>query len=109
MTELKRQLGLLDSTMINVGTIIASAIFIVPSVIALNLGASLPTILVWVVGGAESLLGALSAAELGAAMRSEEHTSELQSPCNLVCRLLLEKKKKKLRLYIVIQVIRSSS
>src|SRR2546426_7104721 len=31
----------------------------------------------------------------GGAARSEEHTSELQSPCNLVCRLLLEKKKKK--------------
>src|SRR6266566_7366279 len=30
----------------------------------------------------------------GADARSEEHTSELQSPCNLVCRLLLEKKKK---------------
>src|SRR2546426_2114858 len=30
----------------------------------------------------------------GLARRSEEHTSELQSPCNLVCRLLLEKKKK---------------
>src|SRR2546426_1405828 len=30
----------------------------------------------------------------GRSMRSEEHTSELQSPCNLVCRLLLEKKKK---------------
>src|SRR2546426_3340372 len=29
--------------------------------------------------------------------RSEEHTSELQSPCNLVCRLLLEKKKKKIK------------
>src|SRR5688500_20292237 len=29
------------------------------------------------------------------APRSEEHTSELQSPCNLVCRLLLEKKKQK--------------
>src|ERR1039457_2275454 len=29
----------------------------------------------------------------GGALRSEEHTSELQSPCNLVCRLLLEKKK----------------
>src|SRR5256885_11936132 len=29
------------------------------------------------------------------ASRSEEHTSELQSPCNLVCRLLLEKKKKR--------------
>src|SRR2546426_6845028 len=31
-----------------------------------------------------------------AASRSEEHTSELQSPCNLVCRLLLEKKKKEI-------------
>src|SRR5205807_3957172 len=30
----------------------------------------------------------------GVLFRSEEHTSELQSPCNLVCRLLLEKKKK---------------
>src|SRR5256885_12875330 len=30
---------------------------------------------------------------LSGGMRSEEHTSELQSPCNLVCRLLLEKKK----------------
>src|SRR2546426_8503182 len=29
----------------------------------------------------------------GGGLRSEEHTSELQSPCNLVCRLLLEKKK----------------
>src|SRR2546426_5440270 len=29
--------------------------------------------------------------------RSEEHTSELQSPCNLVCRLLLEKKKNKIK------------
>src|SRR5256885_12907354 len=38
------------------------------------------------------------ARELGRSVewsRSEEHTSELQSPCNLVCRLLLEKKKKK--------------
>src|SRR5256885_10545419 len=32
------------------------------------------------------------------AERSEEHTSELQSPCNLVCRLLLEKKKKNKRI-----------
>src|SRR5256885_11722761 len=31
---------------------------------------------------------------MATATRSEEHTSELQSPCNLVCRLLLEKKKK---------------
>src|SRR5256885_3939237 len=32
--------------------------------------------------------------------RSEEHTSELQSPCNLVCRLLLEKKKKRVSIYL---------
>ena len=68
MADLKRQLGLLDATMINVGTIIASAIFIVPSAIALQLHASLPAILVWIAGGLVSLLGALSVAELGAAM-----------------------------------------
>src|SRR5205807_9203214 len=34
-------------------------------------------------------------AETVARLRSEEHTSELQSPCNLVCRLLLEKKNNK--------------
>src|SRR2546426_5433893 len=41
-------------------------------------------------------VGAAAAAapwESSFAARSEEHTSELQSPCNLVCRLLLEKKK----------------
>src|SRR5256885_15603976 len=37
----------------------------------------------------------LGPADWHARVRSEEHTSELQSPCNLVCRLLLEKKKKK--------------
>src|SRR5256885_9620887 len=36
--------------------------------------------------------GAAAVAQLQS-QRSEEHTSELQSPCNLVCRLLLEKKK----------------
>src|SRR5256885_12340714 len=34
--------------------------------------------------------------------RSEEHTSELQSPCNLVCRLLLEKKKSAIASYTVV-------
>src|ERR1022692_3681698 len=49
------------------------------------------------------------ASRTGIVMRSEEHTSELQSPCNLVCRLLLEKKKKKnLRFYaLILQVIMS--
>src|SRR5256885_3113759 len=37
--------------------------------------------------------------------RSEEHTSELQSPCNLVCRLLLEKKKKNSRILTALQTI----
>src|SRR5256885_6496595 len=35
----------------------------------------------------------LTISDLSVIQRSEEHTSELQSPCNLVCRLLLEKKK----------------
>src|SRR2546426_8142946 len=41
------------------------------------------------------------AVERGGVVRSEEHTSELQSPCNLVCRLLLEKKKKTVSLVSV--------
>src|SRR3989454_8184884 len=35
-------------------------------------------------------------------VRSEEHTSELQSPCNLVCRLLLEKKKQSIRGHLAV-------
>src|SRR5256885_10358572 len=42
--------------------------------------------LLWPAGGQPIVPGAA---------RSEEHTSELQSPCNLVCRLLLEKKKQR--------------
>src|SRR5256885_11445864 len=46
--------------------------------------------------------------------RSEEHTSELQSPCNLVCRLLLEKKKntsfatRRTQLYLALAAMSSS-
>src|SRR2546426_8724231 len=40
------------------------------------------------------LIDAGAPAQRRRALRSEEHTSELQSPCNLVCRLLLEKKKR---------------
>src|SRR5207244_13362327 len=42
-------------------------------------------------------------AAYGTAVRSEEHTSELQSPDHLVCRLLLEKKKKKNKSYNLLQ------
>src|SRR5256885_6095522 len=46
-------------------------------------------------GEALDIIGALAGQIVGSDItRSEEHTSELQSPCNLVCRLLLEKKKK---------------
>src|SRR5256885_5065016 len=49
-------------------------------------------------GGRRDGQASVVAAEIvGAVARSEEHTSELQSPCNLVCRLLLEKKKSILR------------
>src|SRR2546426_6458868 len=44
----------------------------------------------------EIAIGVHPQASALAERRSEEHTSELQSPCNLVCRLLLEKKKKKI-------------
>src|SRR5256885_8900773 len=43
---------------------------------------------VWAIG-----TGKTATPEIAANARSEEHTSELQSPCNLVCRLLLEKNK----------------
>src|SRR2546426_6973277 len=46
-------------------------------------------------GGASAAAKALNPDISVIGDRSEEHTSELQSPCNLVCRLLLEKKKKK--------------
>src|SRR5256885_6539118 len=45
----------------------------------------------------ERIVGGIPVKRLGEPERSEEHTSELQSPCNLVCRLLLEKKKQRLR------------
>jgi APA family basic amino acid/polyamine antiporter len=65
---MKRTLTLLDSTMINIGTIIGSGIFLVPMTIALYMHSTSLTILVWLVAGILTLFGALSIAELGAAM-----------------------------------------
>jgi amino acid transporter len=67
MTELRRELSLFDATTINAGTMIGSAIFVVPSVVALELRVPGLAIAVWVIGGMVSLLGALCMAELGAA------------------------------------------
>jgi amino acid transporter len=65
--DLKRELGLFDAVMINAGTMIASAIFIVPATVAAAVHGTALMLLVWVVGGIVSLLGALSIAELAAA------------------------------------------
>src|SRR5256885_12431375 len=61
-----------------------------PNIRALNAGASTLFIIVWPV---LKSLPPIGTRRSSAICRSEEHTSELQSPCNLVCRLLLEKKK----------------
>jgi amino acid transporter len=66
--DLRRQLGLFDATMINVGTMVASAIFIAPAIVAVHVTGSVPAMGVWVVGGLVSLLGALCVAELGGAL-----------------------------------------
>ena len=65
MTELKREFSLLDTTMISVGSMIGSGIFLVPAGIALLLHSSSLSILAWIIGGIISLFGALSIAELG--------------------------------------------
>src|SRR3712207_6983089 len=87
-TTLFRSAGLLESFM----TVTATA--------TLRLVAAVTT------AAAVHLVGPFAAATLAAlvlALRSEEHTSELQSRQYLVCRLLLEKKKKNmLRIYITV-------
>jgi basic amino acid/polyamine antiporter, APA family len=62
---LRRELTVFDATSIVVGTIIGSAIFLVPSTIAGRLGSPLWVLAAWIVGGVLSLCGALSIAEVG--------------------------------------------
>ena len=66
--SLNRVLSLTDATMINAGGIIGSGIFMVPATVALYTQSSSLFFLVWILGGLVSLFGALSVAELGAAM-----------------------------------------
>ncbi len=68
MTELKRDLGLLAALAIVIGTVIGSGIFRVPQAMVNNVGTMPMVFLVWVVGGVLSLAGALTYAELAAAM-----------------------------------------
>ena len=66
LRELPRRLGLADSLAIVVGTIIGSAIFVVPGSISQNLPSPLLVYAVWIASGVLSLFGALAFAELGA-------------------------------------------
>jgi APA family basic amino acid/polyamine antiporter len=68
MIELKRDLGLWAALAIVVGTVIGSGIFRVPQTMILNVGTVRLVFLVWLVGGFLSLAGALTYAELAAAM-----------------------------------------
>ena len=67
-TELKRDLGAWAAASIVVGTVIGSGIFLVPKTMILRAGTPHMVFLVWVVGGLLSLAGALSYAELAAAL-----------------------------------------
>jgi basic amino acid/polyamine antiporter, APA family len=66
--ELKRDLGLWSAAAIVVGTVIGSGIFIVPQTMVKLVGSPSMVFVVWIVGGLLSLAGALSYAELAAAM-----------------------------------------
>ena len=66
--ELPRKLTWLDSTMIVVGIVIGSGIFLLPNLIARNLGTGVAILAAWVVSGVLSYFGALAYAELGAMM-----------------------------------------
>src|SRR5579863_2123396 len=65
---LRRDLGVWSAAAIVVGTVIGSGIFLVPSTMVRDLGSPLRVFGVWIVGGLLSLAGALSYAELAAAM-----------------------------------------
>ena len=66
--ELLRELGPIDTAALTVGTIIGSGVFLVPSEIARAVHTAPAMLAVWTVGGVLTLLGALSLAELGAAI-----------------------------------------
>ena len=68
MTGLRRSLGLFDATMVNVGVIVGSAVFLTASDVARALPQPVVQLAVWAVAALLSLAGALTIAELGAAL-----------------------------------------
>src|SRR5262245_24017091 len=67
-TEMKRELGLFDSTMIVVGSMIGSGIFIVTSDIARQVGSPFWILFIWLLTGVITLIAALSYGELAGMM-----------------------------------------
>jgi APA family basic amino acid/polyamine antiporter len=67
-TDLPRKLSLLDSLAIVVGIVIGGGIFLVPNLVARNLGSQASILGVWLFAGVASFFGALACAELGAAL-----------------------------------------
>jgi len=67
-SKLVRQLGLFDSTMMMVGIVIGSGIFLTTGIMAKSIPSASLILLAWIVGGLITLTGALTYAELGAAM-----------------------------------------
>ena len=67
-TKLKRQLGLFDSSMMVIGIVIGSGIFMTTGLMAEAIPSASLILLAWVLGGLQMLAGALTYAELGAAM-----------------------------------------
>jgi len=68
MDQLPRKLGVLDATLIVIGIVIGSGIFLLPNLIARNLPSASAILAIWVVSGVLSFFGALAYAELGAMM-----------------------------------------
>ena len=70
-TEFKRGLGLYDSTMVVVGSMIGSGLFIVSADMARTVGSAGWLLMAWIVTGALTIVGALSYGELAGASRSD--------------------------------------
>src|SRR5437762_2388529 len=68
MDPLPRKLGLIDATLIVIGIVIGSGIFLLPNLIARQLPSASAIIIIWIVAGVLSYFGALAYAELGAMM-----------------------------------------
>src|SRR5579863_2749938 len=68
MDQLPRRLGLLDATLIVIGIVIGSGIFLLPNLIAQRVETGPAIIAIWVAAGVLSFFGALAYAELGAMM-----------------------------------------